>query len=61
MKDQTEALFYVEAPAKMDLPGRWSYQLSWAPMWQQALGFAVPEKVTAQEKAWETVVKVARA
>jgi hypothetical protein len=47
----------VQAPEKMDLPGRWSYQLSWAPMWQQALGFAVPEKVTPQEKAWDTVVK----
>jgi hypothetical protein len=54
--DQTEALLYVQAPHKMDLPGRWSYQLSWAPMWQQALGYAVPEKVTAPEKAWQTVV-----
>jgi hypothetical protein len=57
VKEQTEALFYVEAPAKMDLSGRWSYQLSWAPMWLQALAFAVPEKVTPQEKEWDTVVK----
>lgn len=54
--DQTEALFYLQAPQKMNLPGRWSYQLTWAPMWRQALGFAVPEKVTPAEKAWEPVV-----
>jgi hypothetical protein len=57
--DQTEALFYVQAPHKVDLTGNWSYQLTWAPMWQQALGFAVPEKVTAQEKTWKTVVDAA--
>jgi hypothetical protein len=57
--DQTEALFYVQAPHKMDLPGQWSYQHTWAPMWQQALAFAVPEKITAQEKAWRTVVEAA--
>jgi hypothetical protein len=54
---QTEALFYVQAPQKMDLEGKWSYQLSWAPMWQQALGYAVPEKVTPREKAWRGVVE----
>jgi hypothetical protein len=55
--DQTEALFYVQAPTKMDLPGSWSYQLTWAPMWHQALGFAVPEKLTPQEKTWSGVVE----
>lgn len=54
--DQTEALFYVQAPHKMDMVGRWSYQLSWPSMWRQALSFAVPEKVTPQEKAWQEVV-----
>jgi hypothetical protein len=54
--DQTEALFYVQAPHKVDMTDRWSYQLSWPSMWRQALGFAVPEKVTAQEKAWQGVV-----
>jgi len=56
VQDQTEALFYIQAPQKMDMPGRWTYQLTWAPMWRQALDFAVPEKVTAQEKAWQGVV-----
>ncbi|HTE17575.1 MAG TPA: DUF2330 domain-containing protein [Armatimonadota bacterium] len=59
--DQTEALLYIQAPHKVDLPGDWSYQLTWAPMWEQALGFAVPEKLTAHEKAWKPVAESARA
>jgi len=55
--DQTEALFYVQAPYKVDLPGPFSYQYTWAPMWLQATSYAVPEKLTAQEKRWMTVVQ----
>jgi hypothetical protein len=54
---QTEALFYVQAPDKMDLQGSASFQYSWAQMWFQACQFAVPEKLTAQEKAWMKVVQ----
>ena len=50
VKDQTEALFYVQAPDKMDLPGGFSYQYTWQPMWAQAMGFAV--KRTDAEEAW---------
>ncbi len=53
--DQTEALFYVQAPFKVDLPGPFSYQYSWMPMFRQALGFAVPAKVTSAEKKWMQV------
>jgi hypothetical protein len=49
---ETEALFYVQAPFKVDLPGPFSYQYTWTPMLRQALSFAVPEKVTPAEKAW---------
>ena len=59
--DETEALLYIQAPHKVDLPGDWSYQLTWAPMWEQALGFAVPEKLTAREKAWKPVAEGALA
>lgn len=51
--DQTEALFYVQAPFKTDLPESSSYQYTWVPMFQQALSFAVPEKITASEKEWQ--------
>ncbi len=53
--DQTEALFYVQAPFKVDLPGPFSYQYSWIPMFRQALSFAVPEKITPAEKKWMQV------
>jgi Uncharacterized protein conserved in bacteria (DUF2330) len=52
VKDQTEALFYVQATHKVDLPGDFSYEYSWTPMWSQATGFAVPEKLTKEETEW---------
>ncbi|MBA4063466.1 MAG: hypothetical protein C0501_07090 [Isosphaera sp.] len=55
VKDKTEALFYVQAPHKLDLVGDLSYQWTFAPMWSQAAGFAVPEKLTEAEKAWRKV------
>jgi hypothetical protein len=57
VKDRTEALFYIQAPEKMDLPGDLSYQYSWNPMWSQAAGFAIPEKLTAEETQWQKVVQ----
>src|SRR5205814_1382871 len=38
VKDKTEALFYVQAPTKMDLQGDMSYQYTWIPMLQAASG-----------------------
>src|SRR3989442_11496301 len=38
VKDKTEALFYVQAPHKVDLPGDMSYQYTWVPMLQAASG-----------------------
>jgi hypothetical protein len=38
VKDKTEALFYVQAPHKVDLPGDWTYQYTWLPMLQAAQG-----------------------
>jgi hypothetical protein len=38
VKDTTEALFYVQAPYKTDLPGDWTYQYQWAGMLQTASG-----------------------
>jgi hypothetical protein len=57
VKDKTEALFYVQAPHKVDLPGDFSYEFTWVPMWSQATGFAVPEKLTPQEVAWQKHVQ----
>jgi hypothetical protein len=38
VKDKTEALFYVQAPFKVDLEGDLSYQHTWIPMLQSAMG-----------------------
>jgi hypothetical protein len=39
VKDKTEALFYVQAPYKVDLPGDMTYQYQWVPMLQNAQGW----------------------
>lgn len=39
VKDKTEALFYVQAPFKVDLPGDMTYQYQWLPMLQNARGW----------------------
>jgi hypothetical protein len=57
VKDKTEALFYVQSADKVDLPERFSYEPAFVPMWSQATGYAIPEKLTAQEKEWEQHVK----
>jgi hypothetical protein len=57
VRDRTEALFYVQTTHKVDLPGDFSYQYTFAPMWSQATSFALPEKLTTQEKDWQAHVK----
>jgi hypothetical protein len=39
VKDKTEALFYVQAPYKIDLAGDFTYQFSWIPMLENAKGW----------------------
>jgi hypothetical protein len=39
VKNNTEALFYVQAPYKVDLPGEMTYQYQWVPMLQNARGW----------------------
>jgi hypothetical protein len=39
VKDKTEALFYVQCPYKVDLPGDDTYQFQWIPMLQNAQGW----------------------
>jgi hypothetical protein len=51
VKDTTEALFYVHAPSKMDLPGDMSYQHTWIPMLQAASG-CTPGGLPGKADAW---------
>jgi hypothetical protein len=57
VKDNTEALFYVQTSHKVDLTGDFSYEPSFTTMWSQATSFAVPEKLTAQETEWQKHVQ----
>src|SRR6516164_247720 len=51
VKDQTEALFYVQAPFKADLQGHMSYQYQWVPMLQAASG-CTPGGLPGNGAAW---------
>ncbi len=52
--DQTEALLYVQAPYKVDLPISMSYQSTWQLQWASAMDMAIPEKLTKQERTWRS-------
>lgn len=51
----TDALFYVQAPVKMDLPGRFSYQYQWMPTYRKSLSLMIPERMTPVEEHWNEV------
>ena len=51
VKDKTEALFYVQAPTKIDLQGDNSYQYTWIPMLQAASG-CTPGGLPGRGEQW---------
>jgi hypothetical protein len=51
VKDKTEALFYVQAPIKMDLEGDNSYQHTWVPMLQAGSG-CMPQGLPGKGGDW---------
>jgi len=51
VKDKTEALFYVQAPTKMDLTGDNSYQYTWIPMLQAGQG-CTPGGLPGRGEQW---------
>ncbi len=56
VKDHTDVLLYVMARKKMDMDGAWTYESNFLSMWDQAMSYAIPEKLTAQEKTWQGYV-----
>ena len=52
VKDSTDVLLYVMAHKKMDMAGAWSYEPNFLSMWSSALQWAIPEKLTPQERQW---------
>jgi Uncharacterized protein conserved in bacteria (DUF2330) len=55
VREKTEALFYVQAPFKVDLPDDMTYQYTWVPMLQGAIGCSggVPGKGEDWLKAFQ--------
>jgi hypothetical protein len=51
VREKTEALFYVQAPFKVDLPGDMTYQYTWVPMAQSAVG-CTPGGVPGKAEDW---------
>jgi hypothetical protein len=51
VKERTEALFYVQAPTKIDLQGDMSYQYTWVPQLQGAQG-CTPDGLPGQGMVW---------
>src|SRR5207244_3125155 len=47
----------TQAQHRVDLPGDFSYEFSWVPMWSQATSFAVPDKLTREETDWQKHVQ----
>jgi hypothetical protein len=56
VKDKTEALFYVQAPFKVDLPGEMSYRYTWIPLLQSAVG-CTPGGLPGQCEPWLASIK----
>jgi hypothetical protein len=55
VKDKTEALFYVQAPYKVDLKRDMSYQFTWVPMLQAASG-CTPGGLPGRGADWLTLI-----
>src|SRR5438876_1330072 len=51
VKDKTEALFYVQAPTKVDLEGDMTYQYTWVPMLQAGSG-CTPGGLPGRGEQW---------
>jgi hypothetical protein len=57
VRDKTEALFYVQAPFKVDLPKDMSYQFQWVSLMQQVLGNMGPGEVPEKTRNWLKAVQ----
>jgi hypothetical protein len=56
VKNKTEALFYVQAPTKIDLSGDFTYQHTWVPMLQSASG-CTPGGLPGKGADWLASIK----
>ncbi len=57
VKDTTDALFYVQAPYKMDLAGDLSYQFHWLSLLQQVEETMGPNELLEPNRKWLNTVR----
>jgi hypothetical protein len=57
VKDKTDALFYVQAPFKVDLPGDMSYQFHWLTMLQHTEGTFGQQDLLEKNREWLNSVR----
>jgi hypothetical protein len=62
VKDQTEALFYIQAPFKADLPGDLTFQYQWVPLLRTAQGSYAkgtpgPSSLPGKGDAWLRAIR----
>jgi hypothetical protein len=60
VKEKTEALFYVQAPYKVDLPNEMTYQYTWVPMLQasQKKSFGLKKVIPMPGRAHEWLTAI---
>ena len=57
VKDKTDAMFYVQAPYKMDLADDMSYQFHWLAMLDHVAGTMGPNELLEPNRKWLTSVR----
>ena len=57
VKDVTDALFYIQAPFKVDLPGDMSYQYQWVSSLQQIQDWMGTQELTEANRNWLEKIK----
>ncbi len=61
VKDKTEAVFYVQAPTKMDLAGDMTYQYHWVSLLDFVQSTIGPGDLTEKNRAWMKEIHVPKA
>ena len=57
VKDKTEALFYVQAPHKVDLQGDMSYRYTWIPMLQSSVNRYTKASLPGRGSEWLQLIE----
>ncbi|MBI3822728.1 MAG: hypothetical protein HY289_08610 [Planctomycetes bacterium] len=57
VKDTTDAVFYVQAPFKVDMPGDMTYQYQWVTTLENTLANLGPDELTKTNREWRMKIQ----